>query len=487
MEAGGIDSGNLESSGGEGVGCTNLTMPIPNQPQFEELLNALSLERPREPSRWRQVLVQPERTGLTHEGQKFVKPALFLWFKDFPSLSFDAFCRKLRVELRARKHADSDEVLFATIGAFLSVNKNTPNKADALNGLLESIVTMEVSHFWIYPCSRIEWFCCWKGFRWGLLNADLLKSRCRRAGSDFWDLYGKHLEDLPAWQSPDYQRSVIDWTPHILKTGRGDPGTPSGELILNYFEHLSRTHEEMAWRDIEEKQSLLTAFDLDMIEVKGFKDFPVGQKVVVYLGSSKRHSYGYVCPVQMTPHMNWMPPDGELLRKARAFEAEHELGELPDSELTVTILSVARYAQLARVSLRERQFSDSLLNAVIALEILFSERESATNAVSSRTAVVVHRAIGKTFAEMRDEISKLYDLRSSYVHRGKQADAECSERALAVLQYVLKCLLRLQKDQNNLKAWSLKSWLKRLDWIKASIEAGEEVPSEKLSKCGIGL
>jgi hypothetical protein len=400
-------------------------------------------------------------------------------------MTLDSFRRRLRVELRERQHVDSEEVVNLLLTAFIALYGQAPDKVEALNAVLESIEPVEVSHFGAYPSHPVNWYGNWKGWRWGLLNSDLLKSRCRRAGSNYWELWGSRLESVCTVQSPDFERRVVNWTFHVVAVGRGNPGTHEGDMILNYFECLTRTYEEMAWRDLDERQSILTPFDLDVLRLSYLKDIPFVHKVTVYMGFTKPVSHGYVCPIQTAPHVNWMPPDGDPLLKAREFEAQYALEKLPQSELAAVIRSVCKYAQMAQTCLRQREFSDALLNSIIALEILFSERDSATDAISSRTAAVIHRGFEKPFADVRNEISKLYDERSNFVHKGKPASADGAERSLPILQQVLLALFRLNKIKSNHESWTHNGWIKQLDWVRASIEAGIPVPEDALQAAGI--
>lgn len=462
-------------------------MAIPNQPQFESFLSELSLERPLAESSKRNLLVKTKQWLEFHDGRNSERAAILLWFDDSSGISMEAFRRKLRSELQERGHVSSDEVLVSVLAAFVALFKSAQNKVAAMNSVLESIVPVDVSHFWAYPSPRVDWYGTWKGWRWGMLNSDLLRSRCRRAGSDYWELWGKRLESVCTTQSPDFRRSVINWGQHCATTRRGDPGTAAGDLILNYFETTSTKLEEMAWQDLDQRQALLAAFDLDVFRMHKLREIPFVHKVTVYLGFENPIPHGYVCPMTTAPHMNWMPPDGEPLQRAREFEAKHLTGELPNTELGATIRSVARYAQLARECHRQREFSDSLLNAVIALEILFSEKEATTTAISTRTAVLIHHRVGKSFQEVRDEVSRLYDERSNFVHRGKLSNQEIAEKALATLQQILLCLFQFQRREGANADWTLKNWLKKLDWVKASIEAGIPIPDSLLTENGILL
>jgi hypothetical protein len=70
-------------------------------------------------------------------------------------------------------------------------------------------------------------------------------------------------------------------------------------------------------------------------------------------------------------------------------------------------------------------------------------------------------------------IRKLYDRRSKYVHQGISPGDEDIELTEKICHEILKCLLRLQKDEGQRERLQISDWLKKLDLISAILETGK--------------
>ena len=77
--------------------------------------------------------------------------------------------------------------------------------------LLFSGVRSEVSHFFVLPNKAITKPMDFDGYCLGEINLPVLASCCRRAGSDYAQLYAEKLRGRFALQTPDFKHVVIDF------------------------------------------------------------------------------------------------------------------------------------------------------------------------------------------------------------------------------------------------------------------------------------
>ena len=126
--------------------------------------------------------------------------------------------------------------------------------------------------------------------------------------------------------------------------------------------------------------------------------------------------------------------------------------------------------------------NEALLHYVIALELIFGERQAIQKSVAERVALITFHESGCSFEQERQFIDSIYELRSRYVHAGTQITGVVVLNKLRVLcERTFRCLLRLQAAYPQSASRGegvLKSWLKELDYLSAGFVAGKQ-PDEK--------
>jgi hypothetical protein len=103
---------------------------------------------------------------------------------------------------------------------------------------------------------------------------------------------------------------------------------------------------------------------------------------------------------------------------------------------------------------------------------------------AKRVAVVVHRHFHVLYEEQEEQLRKLYDLRSRYVHQGISVDPEKAAEAEKVCTLVLECLLRFQARG---KESSFLRWQKDIDFVASALEAGRAGDTELMQELGIAI
>lgn len=123
---------------------------------------------------------------------------------------------------------------------------------------------------------------------------------------------------------------------------------------------------------------------------------------------------------------------------------------------------------------------------MIALDLLFGERDSSVDSTCRRAAVVTHQHLNLSPKATIKKMKTLYDARSRYVHGGQQIDKQSVGQVEEVCVIVLSTLMRArwlgeQVDDPGF----IEKWLKGLDFLWSAHEAQRVVNAEDLAALGI--
>jgi Apea-like HEPN len=127
---------------------------------------------------------------------------------------------------------------------------------------------------------------------------------------------------------------------------------------------------------------------------------------------------------------------------------------------------------------------------VIALELIFGERQAIQRSVSERVALITHRQNGRSFTQQQEWIDAIYDLRSRYVHDGKEVTDEPQLQRLRILcEQVFRSLLRLQAahpDRSSRGKETMTKWLHEVDYLAKGLIAGKQPTESQLNDAFVG-
>lgn len=159
-----------------------------------------------------------------------------------------------------------------------------------------------------------------------------------------------------------------------------------------------------------------------------------------------------------------------------------------DSEVSKTLKAFCKMLWRASGHKQSRflgaseRLDDAFLHHMIALEMLFNEKTATTVAIVRRTAAATHVALGRQYAALKEEVDKLYDARSRFVHQGESVTEEQLGAASKLTAAATEWLLLLSSSQPSLKWTSL---LKDLDLLAATLEAGKSASTELVDALAI--
>lgn len=419
-----------------------------------------------------------------------LEPERRLWFDSTIVPGIDALRKKLRAWLVQLAHPEGDDIVLSLLGLLAYDAERGVSLIDQILKLEGTFVEAETSHFVVLPgpaatASNAQTQLRHDGFSLGPLNDSLLKSRCNRAGSDFFTRYGAQLLGSYAVESPVYRRRLMDWASFLNDQPRMTIESRAYQLVLDYYEAMARYHLDMMWHDFSEKQLLYVGLGHSILNVRQFSREIGTQRITVYLGlTGKKKNAGYVVPTS-SQRTFYIPPPTKQAAKLEALQHQYALKSLAGSALYPLLQSVCRSVEQADTFRSEERPDEAFLYSVIALEQVFSERENTTKAVSGRTAMLVHRQLKMDYPAAQRRIEELYDLRSRFVHDGKPVPIGKNLEIAPVVLAVIRSLIHLCRQQESASAEFKKSWLKRLDYLVAGVGAGKPPSEADLMENGI--
>ena len=452
--------------------------------QFIPFLGSLTFTSPNEESLpivelWRDV------QAMKADGHRFIKKGVALYSRNRTQVTIAGFRQKLQGILRDEKHVATEAIADAILGCSVMAAFTGEDRASFLEDLLKRFEPAEVSHFYVLPNEAITPPMHFEGYTLGPINLPVLASRCKRAQSNYAELYSAMLDGRFTLQSPEFKHIVIDFLKPMLKLGLIS-NNAWRDLLLNYFERVSRQHFEFMWTHLGLTQVMAVPFGAQILDANDFRNElgKFAQQITIYLDFSAK-DVGYVVPEGKSITVNQPGPESEVFKRFADHRKKYRTSEVGDSELGRTLYACAGFCQQAMRFLQSGRADDAALYATICLEHLFSEKQSTSAAVCSRTAIVTHLRMADGFANAEKELNKLYNARSAFVHSGESVTPAQAERLIDYARETLRSMLVLHFKPENRSAGFLEKWVKNLDFIVAGVQAGKIIDAAFLSECGI--
>jgi len=431
------------------------------------------------------AVIAPLEPSITASGSQFIKPPVLLYQNQETEVTIHGFRKKFLAILRNANHVATDSIADAILACIVGACQTGTDRLKFLGELVTRFPKAEVSHFLVLPHPALGDSLRFEGYCLGGIEMPVLRSRCRRAQSDYADLYGDQLDGRLCLKSPDFHHVVIDFLRPMLQQSLVQNAFWR-ELLLNYFELVSRQHFEFMWAHLDRTQVLSRPFGAAIVDVNNLRH-DLGRlcdKVTIYLDFSKVEA-GYVVPEMQGSTAVQIGSASRATSIYNSHRTTYRLDEVGDSELGRTLYACAGFWQQAIRLLEAGRYDDAALYATICLEHLFSEKSSTAEAVCTRSAVLTHPRLAANYPESEKELRKLYDARSLFVHSGKSVTPAQAERLIAYARETLRSLLVLHLKPENRTAGFLEKWVKDLDFIVAGITAGKTIDPAFLADCGI--
>lgn len=332
-------------------------------------------------------------------------------------------------------------------------------------------------------------------FRLGRLRTDRLFQQCTKAQSDFYERYRSLLPRAWSVERQHKPVRILDiegirilafGDQIVLQTQDKWQHKAWETLVINYFSQLCRFHFEQFWAELVAVQDPLLALGAPFFDSKPVTSFLQSLQVAVFLNMGERRG-GFVTPtghgpiaIDLASAHERVPRALRELKELYAFEA------FDGSPLHSSIRLFASFVARARRHRITGNANEALLHYVIALELIFGERQAIQRSASERVGVATHLPAARSFEEQRRWIDGIYDIRSRYVHAGTAISGDAVLDDLhGTCESCFRCLLRLQAAHASISERSeatLTQWLATLDYLAKALIAGKSLDGEQFKE-----
>ena len=168
-----------------------------------------------------------------------------------------------------------------------------------------------------------------------------------------------------------------------------------------------------------------------------------------------------------------------------ALKKEYDFTNFEANEIHQTFKTFVKFIAKGYRYLDEDKMEDGFLHFIIALDLVFGDKQESTKSVGNRCAILTMENTSQ-FADQKKKITELYDARSRYVHAGLPVKTELVDEVKDICKKITSCFLRLNLYWKSLdKELTVDLWKKKLDYAVAALEANE--PINKILNQEIGI
>lgn len=461
-------------------------MPIPDIDVFNEILGSMTLRSPNPAVDYDYFEAVPPRV-LGEESNVHMANPVRIWHKKDTRLKLNRLVDRINEELKSRGHFFKDEMVLSILGLFCLTQSQDTAPVSRLNNILDLSGRAKVSQYLIAPFSPhpdTHSF-GFDGFTVGPLNRKRLVYWCKKVNCDFFERYpNKFLHRFAIERSP-IGVCLLDWTEltRKFKIARSEIF-----LMLSdyYFELYSMHLRALFYADFREAQEVLVAAGAPFIDLEQPQAWNGGSFVSVFTNIGK-HRAGYFCPLETNVSIDFAQADKRFPAKAEELRKIFSFDGLKNWEIHKTLQTYCRFVVKAKIHETHGREDEAFLHYVVALDLLFGEKDSSTQKVSKRASIVVSRRFGKPFVNIMEQMIDIYGKRCRYVHAGEPVGDGAIEEVRPIVDEVLACLLRLQANPLSQRQGFAEEWLRTLDFFIAAVEADRSIPDQELIAAGIAL
>lgn len=459
-------------------------MAIPDIDTFNEFLSSLTLELPKDSANYGRLEVIPGRLLSDSEEMGATEP-VWLWYRRSSILTPDNVVLRLCKELRAQDHFGAPELARILLALLCLMPRIGNSPVGCLNKILSFIGRADCSRFLIAPFPPHPDSVTFKlgNFTVGALNRQRLVYRCKKVDCDFFERYPNQFMYRFAIESIPVAVRVLDFG-SLRKISNFLEHPFGSDLVDYYFESLSSLLRDDFRQEFLESQEVLVAAGAPLLQIDYWQAWRGSFFICVFQGIQPSGK-GYFCPLGQYTLVNFAQADRRIPEKVAELEKAFNFSGLAANEIHGTLRTYCRFVTKAKNHKSNDRREEAFLHYVIALDLLFGGKESSTQNVARRTAIIVSNAVGKQFREICETVKELYNRRSRYVHEGISVSEKDIEVIEPIIDQVLWCLLRLQAMPISRHSGFIEDWLKALDYLAAAIEAGKTPDDQEFVTNGI--
>lgn len=454
-------------------------MIFPETPDFSNFFANSHLNISSNPDGYNKIeLIKPEVASDNNNEVTFL--GINAYIKKDCKISFKAIQEKISKELLRSGHILNEEIFNSIFAIILSIPKNEKTLHN-INKLLSNLATGSLNQFLIFNFPNNRFHLKFNEFFIGDIDSNKIEYYCERMGTtDFHKKYSNTLKNKFGVTREYFQITLLNLVElHKIITKRDY----LDRLIDIYMLALSKEKQKEFYTKFDESQSIINLLCNDYYDLKNWI-LATGSgsflSVFTNIGSNKKR--GWVVPYNMMYNIEL----GSKIPKdvIEQNSKKYEFTFFGNNEIDFVFKNFLSFCSKAVKYRSESRVSESILHYVIALDMVFGEKESSTQSVSQRVAFLVHNQLNIEFNSMVKEIKQYYDLRSKYVHQGIEINELEGNRIREICVELFTVYLNLHKNKFTAELNSIQ-WLKKIDLGIAILNSNEKISDELMLKCGI--
>lgn len=463
-------------------------MALPDTPAFNELLQSFTLRDPQVSDGFylRTCLADEQ---VSDQGQHMTLPGIVIWWSVSASqnISADALVLKIRDLAHQNELILDTEAVWCLLAIFASsMQKSHVPAVVRFNKLFECIKPADLNQYEIQH-SPIDpkWNMTIEDFIVGPINKEQIRYRCRKAGSDFADRYLTMYPDFASTVTRSPRRvQMIDQFQLAEKWGEYSDFHRLLRLFGRVVGSVSQHYFTVFDQEFESGQELMTAMGAGFFEIKvQLNDFHQRTWLSIFLMVEGKMK-GWVHPGMIgTRIINYGRPDLTIKHAQCVWKEKFGLEGVKNHPAMASMKSYCHFLHLAQMHRRHERHNEAFLHLIIALDLLLGSKESSTESVSKRTAILVFLGLRQEFAFAVKRTKTMYDARSRYVHAGQQIDPKLWDECEKICREVAIAYLAGMVSQT--EEFSHEKWVKLLDLLIAQQDLGVALSAEALASAGI--
>lgn len=479
-------------------------------PDIPTLREAFSLLRLHETENYNEddnslVICQPIMRTLKGGKRADYTTYLLMTLDDTSPINLDSLLNRVADALTSTNHVGADKyskhrlsIAAKILALAISAANFTIAAIDEINAIIHLVIKSRAAQWVLFPAMSNSWdtYNC-GDFVFGRINLDLLRSRSRRANSNYFELYKEAVERSLSVFRDSHDVFVAQFNEHyatVLNAVRADMNQ---RIIDDYYQNCAESLKELFLSDLDRQQAVYVASGLGSVSA----DFLTRVNNYcrwITIFTCDQTGKGWVVPTQEYPEIRTTEP--KVLNQGKVQIDENLcLADWGKSTIDPIIQTYCEYLATATDSLATESLGAALLQTVYALDLLLggSAEEALTKTLSERTALLTYFAIGKDMTDISEFIRKIYDMRSGYAHRGEKErlkrgiDNRTIEETLEKLTLLSRVVLAAACFARS-RTWSKdeeahKIWHKRIDMLRNKHDSKQDITDDDLRDLGINL
>lgn len=463
-------------------------MALPKIPEFDDLLGSLVLADPGKEN-FSNLPIVEDMVEVHSDGSRNIRKGSTIWYRTDTKLSMDSLLKKIKAELESITHPASDQIAKTILLLFISYREGRSGNVESINQILSKHNVCEASQYFILPDATGNDFVpiSFGDFSIERLDARRFEYKCQKAGSDFFMLYRKDITDKPSIERRKYSTTVINSHELIEEVNYKYQDYFFKDTLL-YFEAVSASLFESFWYDFNEQQNLHISAGLPVFQDRVLREKLRSQNVTIFTKLPVKGVHrGYVVPLQIGFYQIRMSYDlGPSIRRFyESIHHEYSFENFKNNEVHQTFKTFCRFVARAYRHLEENKMDEGFLHFIIALDLVFGDKNESTKSVGNRCALLTMTS-QDSYSLRKKKISELYDIRSKYVHAGLSVKKENIEEAKEICKRIVYCFLRLQTFwSQKIEEFTIDQWKRKIDYACSAIEADETIAESLKGEIGI--